>query len=106
MACRFLSIGFVAALMMLPWLRAQDQAKKKDEPIPDRVSYFKHVRPIFQMHCQGCHQPARAQGGYVMTSYAELLKKTDHEIPGILPNQPAKSAVMQMILPAKGKPPQ
>ncbi|MEZ6068348.1 MAG: hypothetical protein R3B90_22130 [Planctomycetaceae bacterium] len=26
------------------------------------VSYYKDVLPIFQAHCQGCHQPARANG--------------------------------------------
>ena len=70
------------------------------------MSYYKHVRPIFQLHCQGCHQPAKAKGGYVMTNYADLLKTTDHEIPGILPKQPDKSAVMQMIVPKDGKPPE
>ena len=24
------------------------------------VSYYKQIRPIFQAHCQGCHQPAKA----------------------------------------------
>ena len=33
-----------------------------------KVSYDKQVRPIFQAHCQGCHQPAKAGGAYVMTS--------------------------------------
>jgi len=26
------------------------------------VSYYKQVRPLFQVHCQCCHQPAKAQG--------------------------------------------
>ena len=29
-----------------------------------KVSYFKDVRPLFVQHCQGCHQPAKAKGGY------------------------------------------
>ena len=37
------------------------------------VSYFKKIRPIFQAQCQGCHQPAKAKGGYVMTDFARLL---------------------------------
>src|SRR5260221_8280214 len=49
----------------------QDSGKK--DKIPDKVSYYKDVRPLFQQHCQGCHQPAKAQGGYVMTDFAELL---------------------------------
>ena len=47
---------------------------KKDDDDPNApVSYFKKVRPIFQAQCQGCHQPAKAQGGYVMTDFAKLL---------------------------------
>jgi WD40 repeat protein/mono/diheme cytochrome c family protein len=106
MAHRFLVVCVVSSLAILPWVTAQDSGKKKDEPLPEKVSYYKHVRPIFQQHCQGCHQPARAKGGYVMTNYADLFKTTDHEIPGILSKQPDKSAVMQMIVPKDGKPPE
>ena len=37
------------------------------------VSYYKQIRPIFQANCQGCHQPAKAKGGYVMTTFEQLL---------------------------------
>jgi DNA-binding beta-propeller fold protein YncE len=84
---------------------AQDAGKKKDEKLPDKISYYKDVRPIFQQHCQGCHQPAKAQGGYVMTSFGELMKKTEAGEIGILPGQPAKSAVFTQIIPHAGKPP-
>jgi WD40 repeat protein len=80
-------------------------AGKKENKVPDKVSYYHDVRPIFQQHCQGCHQPARAQGGYVMTDFAELLKKTDGGDVGIVPGQPAKSAVYHQITPKDGKPP-
>ena len=43
----------------------------------EKVSYFKDVRPIFQQNCQGCHQPAKAQGGYVMTDHPSMLKVGD-----------------------------
>src|SRR5215472_7144105 len=60
------------------------QAQDKPAPIPDNVSYYKDVRPIFVLHCQGCHQPAKPMGGFVMTSHADLLKKGDSEEPGVL----------------------
>ena len=50
--------GAVIALFVPSGVRAED---------PPAVSYYKDVRPIFQQHCQGCHQPAKPQGGYVMT---------------------------------------
>ena len=84
-------------------LTAQEPAKK--DKLPDKISYYKDVRPIFQMHCQGCHQPAKAHGDYVMTDYAALLKKTGTNEDGIIPGQPEKSMVYQQIVPQKSKPP-
>ncbi len=78
---------------------------KKDEKIPDAVSYYKDVRPIVQQHCQGCHQPAKAEGGYMMTSYAGLFKKTDNDVFGVLPGEPAKSEFVLQIMPHEGKKP-
>ena len=46
---------------------------KRDEDPNAPVSYFKKIRPIFQSECEGCHQPAKAKGGYVMTDFAKLL---------------------------------
>lgn len=90
---------FVAATAL-----AQDSTKKDKEP--DQVSYYKDVRPIFQLHCQGCHQPAKAGGGYIMSTYADLFNKTDHEIPGIVPSHPDKSELVKQIKSHQGKPPQ
>src|SRR5947207_788263 len=72
-------VAFVSALV--PAVGAQD---KKPAPVPDTVSYYKDVRPIFVVHCQGCHQPAKPMGGFVMTSHADLLKKGDSDEPGVV----------------------
>ena len=96
---------FTIALLALGWPALRGDEKKKDETIPDQVSYYKHVRPIFQQHCQGCHQPAKPQGGYVMTGYADLLKKGDHEQPGVVPGKPADSLVVEQIAAKAGKKP-
>jgi WD40 repeat protein len=79
---------------------------KKDQKEPDKVSYYKDVRPLFVQHCQGCHQPAKAEGGLLMTSYAELLKKGESDVPGIVPGDPAKSKIVEMIVPKDGNKPQ
>lgn len=68
-----------------------------------RVSYFKDVRPILQQHCQSCHQPAKAQGGYVMTDHASLLKVGDGGKPGVTPGKPDASLVLDEILVKDGK---
>ena len=38
-----------------------------------KVSYYHDVRPILQANCQGCHQPAKNKGGYVMTDFKHLF---------------------------------
>src|SRR5579862_4135138 len=84
-------------LLVLTGVRAETPAPKTSEA--DRVSYYKEVRPILQQNCQGCHQPAKAGGGFVMTSFADLFKTTDHEEPGIVAHKPAASAVYKQITP-------
>jgi WD40 repeat protein len=97
----FLFAGSLLALSA-SFAGAAEPADKKDS---GEVSYYKDVRRIFQQHCQGCHQPAKPQGGYVMTSFADLLKKGDHEQPGIVPGHPEQSVVVEQILPKNGKKP-
>src|SRR5262245_46641412 len=67
------------------------------QPAAKKVSYFKDVRPIFQQHCQGCHQPAKPQGGYIMTSHADLLKAGDSEKAGIVPGKPRDSLLVELL---------
>ncbi|MFV0443669.1 MAG: DUF1549 domain-containing protein [Planctomycetaceae bacterium] len=74
------------------------------EPKPDQpVSYYNQIRPIFQAQCQGCHQPARASGDYVMTSIEALLKAGESGEPAITPGQPDHSYLLALISPTDGK---
>jgi len=68
---------------------------------PQPVSYFNQIRPILQAQCQGCHQPAKAKGGYVMTEFADLLKGGDNEGTAVVPGKPEDSALLALILPNK-----
>jgi WD40 repeat protein len=101
---RLLCASLVLALGVTPLRAGAKDGKETKES--ERVSYYKDVRPIFQLHCQGCHQPAKAQGGYVMTGFTELFKKGDHDVPGVVPGQPAKSMIVTQITPQQGKPPE
>ena len=85
--------GLTLALSGSFALAAEPEKPKNGETI----SYYKEVRPIFQQHCQGCHQPAKPQGGYVMTEYATLFKAGDHSEPGIVPGKPDKSLIVEQI---------
>ncbi len=67
------------------------------------VSFWKQIRPIFQASCQGCHQPAKAKGGYVMTEHARLLAGGDSGDKAVVPKQPDQSALLAAITPKNGE---
>src|ERR1051325_450010 len=77
-----------------------------------RVGYYRDVRPILQANCQGCHQPAKSKGGYVMTDFKKLLAGGDTEGAAIVPMHSEQSSMLKMTTPQdgevrmpKGKPP-
>jgi mono/diheme cytochrome c family protein len=80
-------------------------AAEKDDPNAP-VSYHKKIRPIFQAHCQGCHQPAKAKGGYIMTDFAKLLAGGDDAAEAkraaVVPGKPAESMLVEQITPKDG----
>src|SRR5580765_3754223 len=67
------------------------------------VSFYHDVRPILQANCQGCHQPAKAKGGFVMTDFKKLLAGGDNEGAAIVPGQAAKSSLLKMVRPHDGE---
>ncbi len=69
----------------------------------DTVSYYTRIRPIFQQHCQGCHQPARPQGGYSMTTHAEILKPIKEKKIPLVPGKPEASLLIEQIVPDANK---
>jgi len=76
------------------------------EPAADaaaKVSYYKQIRPIFQANCQGCHQPAKAKGEYLMTSFAALLQGGESGSAAIVPGKPAESYLIEEITPEGGE---
>jgi WD40 repeat protein len=85
-------IRLVCVIVAASWtsfsLRAEEPAK---------VSYYKDLRPVFQQHCNGCHQPAKPLGGYVMTTHADLLKPGERGKPGVVPGKPAQSYLVEQI---------
>src|SRR5712691_9428939 len=76
--------------------------KKESNPAP-KVSYYREVRPILQANCQGCHQPAKAKGGFVMTDFKRLLAGGDNEGAAIVPQHPEQSSILKMVTPQDGE---
>ncbi|HVC93175.1 MAG TPA: c-type cytochrome domain-containing protein [Pirellulales bacterium] len=83
---------------------ADDAAAGQAKP-PAKVSFFKDVRPIFQERCQGCHQPAKKQGGLSMTTFAEMRKGGDSEQPAFEPGKPDDSLLIEQVVSQNGQPP-
>lgn len=99
--------GPLASLLLIggicaPGLRGEEPKAQGGEPA-GKVSYYKDIRPLFQAHCQGCHQPAKARGDYIMTDVKKLLTGGDSGKKAVEPSQPDKSYLVELIIPKDGK---
>jgi len=109
------SVKFALALAVGFIFPAQSNAIEKSaaaEAASRKVSYYHDIRPLLQANCQGCHQPAKSKGGYVMTDFKKLLAGGDSTNAAIVPKHPEESALLKMVTPQdgevrmpKGKPP-
>ena len=91
---------FIAASIFLVAASSLADEPKKEAPAGP-VSYFKEVRPILQTNCQGCHQPAKRGGEYLMTNFEKLLAGGESGNKAVLPGDPVKSHLMEQITPGK-----
>ena len=69
---------------------AADEPKKDQDRAgcpPLESATTSRFGPVFQANCQGCHQPAKAGGGYVMTAFDRLLKGGESDDRGDRPRQ-------------------
>lgn len=98
--CRW-SAAFLAMLLATATSWGADEPKKTQAGATIKVSYDKQIRPIFQARCQGCHQPAKAGGGYVMTAFDRMVKGGDSADLAIVPGKPAESHLVEQIVPGK-----
>ena len=91
---RFTTIVITAFVSLAtPSLAQADEAAA-----PTAVSYHRDVRPIFQANCQGCHQPAKALGDYVMTTAEWLMKPGETGDAPIVPGKPDESPLYRAVL--------
>src|SRR5437868_1028815 len=92
-------------LSVLPALLTPAVAFAENPPVahapgsPGKVSYYKQIRPIFQAQCQGCHQPAKAKGEYVMTAFDRLLAGGESGEKAVVPHHPEASTLVKQITP-------
>ena len=84
-------------------LQAQSEKKKVEPAAP---SYYRDVRPLLVQNCQGCHQPAKAMGDCVLTTYAALFAKGTTGEPGVVSGKPEQSKIIAQITSHDGKRPE
>src|SRR5678815_3800754 len=99
---------FVCLQMVVCWLAPLTDAGAIETPAAgakaaNKVSFYREVRPILQANCQGCHQPAKNKGGYVMTDFKKLLAGGDSEGAAVVAKHPDKSSLLKMITPQDGE---
>jgi len=101
--------GVGASLLSAAWAGVRPPAKpvaRKPAPFAapaPRISYYRQVRPVFQARCQGCHQPGKPLGGYVMTEFGRLLAGGDTKQAAVVPGKPEASRLLALITPKDGK---
>src|SRR5436190_11528517 len=96
----FLSLALAS---LVPSRSNAAESKTSGVKPASKVSYYREVRPILQANCQGCHQPAKAKGGFVMTDFKRLLAGGDNEGSAIVPQHPEKSSILKMVTPQDGE---
>lgn len=94
--------ALLAARVLLP-VAATAEAESSAASEVKPVSYYKDVRPLFQAKCQGCHQPAKARGDYVMTSFEAMVRGGESGDPAIVASDPDKSFLIEQITPVDGE---
>jgi WD40 repeat protein len=94
-------IAFLCGIFCVSLLRAAEEADKSTDN--GQVSYYDQIRPIFQRHCQGCHQPAKSSGKYIMTSFDKLLAGGESEAEAVIAGKPDTSFLIDMIKVEDGK---
>ena len=81
------------ALLLLCGCVAAAESAPAEEP----VSYAAQVRPILQAHCTGCHQPAKRQGDYDLTTTDAMRAAGESGERSIVPGDPGASYLMAQI---------
>ena len=103
-----LSRGFWPALalaIVFAIVPASIQAEDaKAGPADGPVSFARQVQPILRARCQGCHQPAKEEGEYQMTTFTRLFEAGESGVAGVVAGKPDESHLIdQIVLDEDGK---
>src|SRR5260370_15989168 len=84
------------ALLVCNWAGETIRGADEKPAQPGPVSFYRQVRPILQRHCTGCHQPAKAGGKLVLTSYAAAKAGGEQGV-GFEAGKPDDSLLIEFI---------
>ncbi len=91
----------VALAVGAPVAAGQESGAAAREP----TSFHRDVRPILQASCLGCHQPARAKGRLVLTTYDDLMKGGEDGA-SVVPGKPDESLLIELVTTPDDIPPE
>ena len=101
---KWLGLAFaVGASLNTALIQAAPATDKSGAEATNSVSFYRQIRPILQANCQGCHQPAKAKGGYVMTEFERMLAPGDSGEKPVVVSKPEASFLVKQITPVKGE---
>src|SRR5207245_3467359 len=89
----------LAAMLFLAGLSVVATAARgaDEKPVPSGpVSFYRQVRPVLQRNCTGCHQPAKAGGKLLLTSYGATKAGGEQGV-GFEPGKPDESLLIEFI---------
>ena len=86
-------------------MSGKKDSDQKAEPrkATGQVSFSKQVRPVLQDNCYGCHQPAKAQGGFEMISRRGCCAAARASRRRSFPASREESNLLDQITPKDGK---
>lgn len=87
--------GYLTEHLQLMFSANGDQEMKAEG---DMLVFEDMLLPVFEARCVSCHNPQRAKGGLVMTSYASLFKGGRGERPAISRDDPWESEVYRRVI--------
>lgn len=96
------TLPFVAALGLCCFATTFADDTKTSAP-SSKVNYTQQIEPIFRQHCQGCHQPAKPEGGLIMTNPNIMLEKGGDSGLSIVRGKADESHLIAEITPRDGK---
>ena len=103
-------LGVSLSMLAIMWFAHALPAAHAADQTP-ALDYATAIRPIFQTSCAQCHLDGNRKGALDLGSRDSLLKGGESEEPAIVPHDPSKSRIMEVltsddpdvVMPKKGK---